>query len=341
MTKVKIPKEARRQFKLAKDHIKLRDVKAARTELLQIELGPSFTPFHRLMAACAFIDKDYELSASHIEQALALEPHKQVLISDAVRIYRSKKDEKRINQLLNSLDLNHAESAAELLRMALAYKSFGRYDEASLALEKGLMMSPENVKVRNQYGVVLVHLNRNSDALRQWLFSLKFEESNGQALACLGRLYLHEKDNIKAIDFFKKALSTDDSGSSGRKLNLAEAYVRASSIIDARELLSSVEGLESSPRFHYLWGLLHLQVGDDYLSYSSFNRCIELCRDKQSVIINQIKWSSNFADEDAMHLEIEQARPSLDLLFDAFSMLKASDKLTDPISDDTFNSDAY
>ena len=341
MTKVKMPKEARRQFKLVKDHIKQRDVNAARTELLQIELGPSFAPFHRLMAACAFIDKDYALSASHIEQALSLEPHKQVLISDAVRIYRAKKDDMRINQLLNSLDLNHAESAAELLRMALAYKSSGRYDDASLALEKGLMMSPENVKVRNQYGVVLVHLNRNPDALRQWLFSLKFDESNAQALACLGRLYLYEKDNLKAIDFFKRALSIDESVSSGRKLNLAEAYVRASSIIDARELLSSVEGLELSPRLHYLWGLLHLQVGDNYLSYSSFNRCIELCRDKQSTIINQIKWSSNFTDEDSMRLEIEQAKPSLDLLFDAFSMLKASEKLADQISDDTFNSDAY
>jgi hypothetical protein len=86
---------------------------------------------------------------------------------------------------------------------------------------------------------------------------------------------------------------------------------------------------------------LHLQVGDDYLSYSSFNRCIELCRDKQSAITDQIKWSSNFADEDSMRVEIEQARPSLDLLFDAFSMLKASEKLTDSTPDDSFNSDAY
>ena len=93
MDKPSISKESRLKFKKARDYIKERDIASARSELISIDLGSSFPLFHRLLAACAFIDKDHDLAASHIEQALALDTDKQVLIADAIRVYQAKGDQ--------------------------------------------------------------------------------------------------------------------------------------------------------------------------------------------------------------------------------------------------------
>jgi len=266
---LRAPAVTREQFRVARDLIKQRDVDAARTQLLEIELGSSFMLFHRMMAACAFIAKDYDLASSHIEQALALDPDKQPVIADAIRIYKTKKDDQRTRELFESFDISKASSGSELLRMALAMKSLSRFSDAASALDRALRLSPDNVRIRNQYGIVLTHLGRIDEAMRQWVFSLKFNPRDVQAMVCMGRMHLHRNESLKAIDYFKETLDAESTKSEGRKLNLAEAYVRASSVTEARELLSSVEGMESNPRFHYLWGTLHSQAGDYFLAYSS------------------------------------------------------------------------
>lgn len=336
-------KEVRQQFKAVRDFIKQRDVDAARSNLLEIELGSSFMQFHRMMAACAFIEKDYDLASSHIEQALALEPDKQTVIADAIRIYKGKKDDRRTSELLHSFDISKADSSPELLRVALSMKSLGCYQEAASVLERALRLSPENVRIRNQYGILLTHLDRIEDALKQWSFSLRFNPNDVQAMACLGRLHLHRNEHLKAIEYFKEALDDQSGKAEGRKLNLAEAYVRASSVNEARNLLSSVAGLESNPRFHYLWGLLHFQVGDFQLAYYSFNRCIELGRERGNAVMKQFNWPDEFTNDSEIRQALSEVRPKLDSLFDALSMLKYTEQETDPLADQdvSLSSDAF
>ena len=134
MDKPSISKESRLKFKKARDYIKERDIASARSELITIDLGSSFPLFHRLLAACAFIDKDHDLAASHIEQALALDTDKQVLIADAIRIYQAKGDNVRSNQLLQSFNLDKTESSSELLRVALAMKALSHYRERHIGI---------------------------------------------------------------------------------------------------------------------------------------------------------------------------------------------------------------
>ena len=134
MNKGGLPKDVRQQFKVVQDFIKQRDVDAARSQLLEIEMGSSFMLFHRMMAACAFIDKDYDLASSHIEQAIALKPEKQVLIADAIRIYKIKKDDQRTRELFQSFNISHSNSSSELLRVALAMKSLGQFQGAASVL---------------------------------------------------------------------------------------------------------------------------------------------------------------------------------------------------------------
>ena len=117
--------------------------------------------FHRLLAACAFIDKDHDLAASHIEQALALDTDKQVLIADAIRVYQAKGDQSRASELCNSFNLDKSNSSSELLRMATAMKALSRYSDAIAALEKALRLSPENTRVRDQYGIMLAMTDRS------------------------------------------------------------------------------------------------------------------------------------------------------------------------------------
>ncbi len=322
MTKAKLPKQVREQFRVARDLIKQRDVDAARTQLLEIELGSSFMLFHRMMAACAFIAKDYDLASSHIEQALALDPDKQPVIADAIRIYKTKKDDQRTRELFESFDISKASSGSELLRMALAMKSLSRFSDAASALDRALRLSPDNVRIRNQYGIVLTHLGRIDEAMRQWVFSLKFNPRDVQAMVCMGRMHLHRNESLKAIDYFKETLDAESTKSEGRKLNLAEAYVRASSVTEARELLSSVEGMESNPRFHYLWGTLHSQAGDYFLAYSSFDRCIELGKERGNQVVQQLNWPDQFIGDEAIRQVLKDVRPRLDAQFDALTLLQ-------------------
>lgn len=332
-------KEARKQFKVAWDFIKQRNVDSARSHLLEIELGSSLMLFHRMMAACAFIDKDYDLASAHIEQAIALAPDKQVLIADAIRIYKIKKDDRRTNELLHSFNISNANSSSELLRIAMAMGMFSRYKEAATALEKALCLSPENVRIRNQYGIMLTHLDRISEAKHQWTCSLKFNPRDTEAMVCLGRLHLHRNENLKAIEYFKETLNVESAKTKSRKLNLAEAYVRASSVNEARELLASAQGSEDNPRFHYLWGLLHSQGGDYSLAYSSFNRCIELGRQKGNAIMKQLNWPDEFTSEEGIRQVLKEVRPRLDSLFDALNMLKfkSSGLESDSQADDDFS----
>lgn len=326
MAKIKLPREAREKFKSARDFIKQREVDAARAVLLEIELGSSFMLFHRLMAAGAFIEKDYDLASSHIEQAIALEPASQVLIADAIRIYKANNNNQRTSELLNLIDTDKSESSAELLKVALVLKPLEKYLEASEFLEKALRLSPENVRIRTLYGVILTCLGRSQDALQQWKFSLKYDPENVVTKVCLGRMYLHQKDFLKSIDYFKQTLGNDSDIIEGRKLNLAEAYIRASSLTEARQLLSSTKGVDDSPRLHYLWGLLHFGSGDYYLSRSSFNRCIELGREGNNPLMNKLVWADQFLNEDSAREEIKNVQPQLDSIFDSLSMLKAANR---------------
>lgn len=337
MTKAKLPKQVREQFRVARDFIKQRDVDAARTQLLEIELGSSFMLFHRMMAACAFIAKDYDLASSHIEQALALEPDKQPVIADAIRIYKTKKDDRRATELFDSFDIGKASSGSELLRMALAMKSLNRFSDAASALDRALRLSPDSVRIRNQYGIILTHLGHIDEAMRQWLFSLKFNPRDVQAMVCMGRMHLHRNESLKAIDYFKETLDADSEKAEGRKLNLAEAYVRASSLTEARELLSEVEGMESNPRFHYLWGTLHLQAGDIFLAYASFNRCIELGREKETKELQQLNWPDQFTSDEAIRQVLKDVRPQLDSLFDPLSLLQRAGNESDSQGADDFS----
>lgn len=333
MGKANLPKEARLKFKAARDFIKQRDVDAARAELLGIELGSSFSLFHRMLAACAYISKDYELACSHIEQAMALDPDKQVLIADAIRIYKTKGDEVRTSQLFESFNLDKTDSAAELLRVALAMKSLLRYSEAAVALEKGLRLSPENTRVRDQYGIMLAMTDRSREALQQWKFSLKFNPLDNQARVCLGRLYLHQNEYLKAIEIFKEILASEEGSIVGKKINLIDAYIRNSSFNEARSLLATVEGMDANPRFHYLWGMLHFRSNDYMLAFASLSRCIELGLDRDHEIIRQISWPASCTSDDKIKNLINSVYPTLDSVFDPFNMLINSQKSLDVQSD--------
>ena len=337
MNKGGLPKDVRQQFKVVQDFIKQRDVDAARSQLLEIEMGSSFMLFHRMMAACAFIDKDYDLASSHIEQAIALKPEKQVLIADAIRIYKIKKDDQRTRELFQSFNISHSNSSSELLRVALAMKSLGQFQGAASVLEKALRLSPENDRIRNHYGILLALQDRISDALQQWSFSLRYNPHSVQAMVCLGRLSMHLNENLKAIEYFKETMDLASAPDDSRRLDLAEAYVRASSVNEARELLSSVESLESNPRLHYIWGLLHSQVSDYFLAYSSFNRCIELGRERGNDVMKQLDWPNHFSTDDAMRQVLKEVRPTLESLFDPLGLLKLTEHELEPHGGDIFS----
>ena len=334
MAKPKLSKDCRDKFKEAKKYILNRDVESARSQLLAVELGSSYPLFHRLMAACAYIDKEYDLATSHIEQAIALDPDKQVLIADAIRIYRSQGDDIRAKRLLERFNLDKAEASSELMRIAQAYKSYQRYEDSAISLEKALKLSPDNVRVRNLYGILLCCLNRNEDALQQWMFSLRYKPDEVVTKVCLGRFHLHQKNYLKSIDFFKQTLEDDGENLSGRRLNLAEAYIRASSLSEARSLLGEIEDAETNPRFHYIWTLLHVASNDCYLAFMSLNRCISLGKDYGHPALVQIDLSEQYHDDDSAMSAISNIMPTLDSIFDALSMLKSLNRQTFSQADD-------
>lgn len=329
MGKATLPKEARLKFKAARDFIKQRDVDAARAELLGIELGSSFTLFHRLLAACAFIAKDYDLASSHIEQAISLDPDKQVLIADAIRIYQAKGDQARVSQLFQSFNIDQTDSSSELLRVALAMKSLSHYREAAIVLEKALRLSPENTRIRDQYGIMLAITDQARDALQQWTFSLKFNPQDNLALVCLGRLYLHQNEFLKAIESFKQVVANEGGNTEGKKLNLIDAYIRASSMTEARTILASIDGMEDNPRLHYLWGMLHYRSNDYSLSYASLGRCVALGRERNHDVMLQINWPSHYTSDEEISGFIRAMHPTLDSVFDPFNLLKSAEQNSD------------
>ena len=176
--------------------------------------------------------------------------------------------------------------------------------------------------------------NRSRDALQQWNFSLRFNPQDDLALVCLGRLYLHQNEFLKAIECFKKVLVNKGANSEGKKLNLVDAYIRASSITEARSMLASVEGMGDNPRLHYLWGMLHYRSNDFTLSFASFRRCIALGRERNHELLSQIQWPSDYTSDEEFNLLISSINPTLESVFDAFNMLKSSESTPDAGFDD-------
>lgn len=314
----------RQQFKVAKEHIQRRDIEAARSKLLEIELGSSYMMFHRMLAGCAFLEKDYELASSHIEKAISLSPDKQVLIADAIRIYKARGDKARMRELCASFNIAKSESGSELYRVAMAIKLLGDFDGAVEALEKALRLSPENVIIRVNYGMILALKDRISEAMQQWTFCLKYNPKAVLALACMGRLHMHQKEYVKAIDFFKLAVESSEDSKEPRNLDLAEAYVRASSSNEARDLLTTIS-TENSPRLHYVWGLLHYSAADYLLSHSSFARCISIGKSKEVPQFASIVWQEDVNTDSEAQQVLETVKPTLDALFDPINILKFSE----------------
>lgn len=272
-----LPRDAKQCLRAAMSCLKQRDAKGARQNLLKIEFGNTLAPFHRLMAAAAVLDDDFNLAQSHLEQAISIDPASQALRAECAIISRRVNEPERSEELLDSINLNSCMTVADFIRCGNAFLACDRFHMAAAAFEQGLAISPYDTLLRHRYAVSLTCTDAYDQAQSQWETCLKYNPKHVDALASLGSLLCYKNQLPDAIALFNKARRSDElEDKRVVMLNLIDAYCKQGSLDEAQSLLLELEDRAPEPRYYYLWATLMMKRGENKLAASNLHRCSEL-----------------------------------------------------------------
>ncbi|MCP5514425.1 MAG: tetratricopeptide repeat protein [Spirochaetales bacterium] len=190
----------------------------------------------------------------------------------AVRLYREKKYDKALKELLKS-EHNLEDNADLSYYLGLCYTQLKQYDEAVLFLEQ-VITSHSNVLYIYQCRMVLCYIYAITEQFRMADFELKRLIEDGyesvQVYCSYGYIHYHQNNTEKSMEYYEKALELDPEHAS--TLN-SIGYILADENIDPKKaVVYCRRAVEKSPEHYpYLdslgWALFKNGKTDESLEY--------------------------------------------------------------------------
>jgi Tfp pilus assembly protein PilF len=160
---------------------------------------------HEELARLAEERDEFTLAAEHFEKAWHLKPERRDLLLALGRIWKEqKRDAESYTALLaasRSAEPRVAEQARELLP--------SRYPYAS-EFEKALELDPTNVELRRELAYLLLQVNQNREAERQFEKVLQAAPDDLLSLAQLGLMLQARGETAAAVPMLEKVLAGGD-----------------------------------------------------------------------------------------------------------------------------------
>lgn len=114
--------------------------------------------------------------------------------------------EKAISAYQTALSLNEKLTALNA-PLGILSAAIGDFSKSVDYLNKALAVSPNDIKLRDAYGLVLFKLERNDDAKQALLKAIELNTQNPESYYYLGAVYNRLNDQERAIASYQKAIS--------------------------------------------------------------------------------------------------------------------------------------
>ena len=191
-----------------------------------------------------------------IDQALkeAIDLHTRNQFDEAKSIYN-----KIIQHDDKNSDAYHLISLINLIE--------GNLDDARKNIVKAIDLSPDIAVYHSNYGNILYHSNNLEFAIQEHKRAIKLDKKNFQSFYGLGVIYSHLKNDLKAAENYKKALSINNDSSEAHN-NLANLYNRIDPNKAEQHYLKVLELSPDDP-------MPYINISNYYLKNTKYKKCVE------------------------------------------------------------------
>ena len=160
------------------------------------------------LSKVALMKGQSDVASNFLKEALAIEPKDaEALALQGVCELQQGNLEAALQYLQNAEKLN---SGLDLVHSNLSrcYKLLGKFEEAESSARKALDMNPKNAEAHFELAACLTKQNKMSDALMHCIESIKSNPFFVDAYVALGTMFVLAGKADKAIEVYRKGLST-------------------------------------------------------------------------------------------------------------------------------------
>ncbi len=170
-----------------------------------IEMGADNFSAHFELATLAEARDDLALAAQHYEKAWRLQPDRRAVLVDLGRVLKAAGREEAANAALLAASRGGETRAAEMARELLP----GRYPYVS-EFRRALEFDSKNVELRRELGFLLLQMNRQQEAEREFHALAEPAPGDLMAAAQLGFLLYARGERAAATPLFQRVLDSND-----------------------------------------------------------------------------------------------------------------------------------
>lgn len=184
-------------------------------------------------------------------------------------------DLQKAELLLRKLHAQHPGIFAIDESLGLLYVKQGRFEEAIALLKAAAEEQPDSDAAHANLGAAYFRLKRNREALTEFQSAARLNPKNEATQASLGRLLMEEHRPGQAADAFAAA-SALNPDNNDLAMDRAQALEEAGRTPEALQLLSTLPGVEQSPRGQSLLGDAEEKRGAYQKAAEHYARAAEL-----------------------------------------------------------------
>lgn len=205
-----------------------------------IEMGAGSFSAHFELARLAEQRDELELAAEHYEKAWRLRPERRGVLVDLGRAWRALNRVDQGNAALLAASRGGEPRAAEEARELLP----ARYPFVP-EFRQALALDPANTELRRELAYLLLRMNRQAEAEREFETITRSDEADLLSAAQLGFLYLGRGDRLNAMPLLERVLAGGDEELANRvravlrlpqKLRQRPEASPAAASVDAKEM---------------------------------------------------------------------------------------------------------
>lgn len=184
-------------------------------------------------------------------------------------------DTAQAETLLQALHANHPRSFAINESLGLLYAAQGRMKEALPLFQSAVQEQPSSDVAHSNLGAAYSKLERNEDALRELGQAVRLNPANAGAQQSLGEVLMRLGAPAKAAHAFTLALRQNPHDS-GLLFDNGVALYESGQMLQAREMIARMQGVEASAAAQSLYGDIEEKLGHYQEAVQHYSNAVRL-----------------------------------------------------------------